>query len=332
MHDTLLPAPTRRRLLTGAMCATALASSPAAFAQAISGKPLRVIAPGAPGGGTDLVARLLSDGLQKELKQPVVVDLKPGGGGAIAVNELMQAPRDGSTMMVAISGLVSEVPHIVKLRFDVAKEVKPIAELTRFGLVLVANPAFPAKNLAELIAHVKANPGKVSYASYSTGTISHLAGMQLNRAAGIDLTHVGYKSSQPGLTDVMGGHVPLMFDGMSTALPLIKSGKLKALAVSLPQRSASLPDVPTFRELGYPDLENVVWFGAWVTPDMPAEAQARLRQAALKVLEQPAMRERLQEMGFAPGTPRTPEELQRSLQVEYERTGQMLRAINFKPE
>ena len=183
-----------------------------------------------------------------------------------------------------MNSLVSEIPHIVKLKIDMASEIKPLAELARGGLVLVGNPSVPARTLPELVAHVKANPGKVNYASYTAGTLSHVLGLQLNKAAGIDMTHVGYKGSTPALTDVMGGHVPLMFDGMATSLPLIKGGKIKAFAVSTPKRVAQLPDVPTFTELGYPQLEAIAWMGLWVKPDVPAPVQAKLREAALKVM------------------------------------------------
>lgn len=317
--------------LAMAMAFTAIAG-PAAHAQPASDKPLRVVAAGAAGGASDIVARMLSEGLQKELGRPAIVELKPGAGGAIAVNDLMQSPHDGSTVLVAISGLVSEIPHIVKLRIDMAKEVKPIAEFARFGLVLVGSPSVKADTMAELVALAKANPGKISFASYSAGTASHMMGLQLNRAAGIDLVHVPYKSSMPGLTDVMGGHVPLMFDGMSTSLPLIKSGKLKAFAVSLPKRSPSLPDVPTFRELGMPDLETVIWMGVWTTPDVPAAAQAQLRQAVLRILEQPATRQRLQDIGLDVGQPATSDELTKSLRADFEKNGALLRSIDFKPE
>ena len=159
--------------------------------------------------------------------------------------------------------------------------------------MLVGNPSFPAKTLPELVAYVKANPGKVNFASYSAGTLSHVLGLLLNKAAGIDLTHVGYKGSTPALQDVMGDHVPLMFDGMATSLPLIKGGKIKAFAVSTPKRSPLLPDVPTFTELGYPQLEASAWMGLWVKPDVPAALQAQIREAALKALAQPGVRERL---------------------------------------
>src|SRR5205085_2548634 len=136
----------------------------------------------------------------------------------LAVNELLQSPHDGRTLLVAVNSLVSEVPHVVRLRIDMAHAIKPLAELARGGLVLVGHPSFPAQSLAGLIAYAKANPGKLSVASYSAGTLSHVLGLLLNQAAGIDLVHVGYKGSTPALTDVMGGHVPLMFDGIPTSL------------------------------------------------------------------------------------------------------------------
>ncbi|HEX3139763.1 MAG TPA: tripartite tricarboxylate transporter substrate binding protein [Rhizobacter sp.] len=295
-------------------------------------KTVRIIVAGPPGGSADIVARLLGDQLAKEIGQPVIVDPKPGAAGAIAVNELSQSPPDGHTLLVGVNSLVSEIPHIVKLRFDMAKEIKPVAELARGGLVLVGNPEFPPKNLAELVAYARANPGKLNYASYSPGTMSHVLGLLLNQAAGLDLVHVGYKGSTPALTDVMGGHVPLMFDGIPTSLPLLKAGKIKAYAVSTPKRSALLPQVPTFRELGYPQLEAVAWMGLWVKPEVPAAVQEQLRSAALKAMAQPAAHERLLEIGFEAGQPRSPEDMSQGLQADYARVGAVLKSIGFKPE
>ncbi|MDM0047949.1 tripartite tricarboxylate transporter substrate binding protein [Variovorax sp. J22R115] len=322
----------RRRLGATLAAALALLAAPSAFPQAPSDKAVRIIVAGPPGGSLEVVSRLLAEGLQKEMGKSVIVETKPGGGGAVAVNDLIQSPHDGNTMLVSLDAIVSEIPHIVKLRFDMAKEVKPLAELARGGLVLVGNPSVPAKNLAELIAYVKANPGKVSYASYSAGTVSHVMGLQLNKAAGIDMSHVGYKGSPPALVDVVGGHVPLMFAGIPNAIPLIKGNKIVPYAVSVPQRSPNLPNVPTFTELGYPQLEALAWVGLFVTPDVPAAAQAGLRDAALKVMAQPATRERLREFGLDAGQPRTPDELTKSLRSDYERIGAMLKSIDFKPE
>ncbi|HTP70941.1 MAG TPA: tripartite tricarboxylate transporter substrate binding protein [Burkholderiaceae bacterium] len=304
----------------------------AARAQTFPSKPLRVIAAGPAGGTADIVARLVTEPLAKDLQQTAIVEPKPGAAGAIAVGDLLQSPHDGHTLLVGVNSLVSEIPHAVKLKIDMAASLRPIAELARGGLVLVGNPSFPANNLKELIAYVKANPGKVNYASYSAGTLSHVLGLMLNQAAGIDMMHVGYKGSTPALTDVMGNHVPLMFDGIGTSLPLIKSGKLKAFAVSTPKRSPVLPDVPTFTELGYPKLEALGWMGLWCTPDVPAAAQARVREAALKALMQPAVRERLLELGFEVGAPRSVDDIVAGLKADSDRVGAVLQSIGFKPE
>lgn len=301
-----------------------------AAAQPWPTKTVRIIAAGTPGGTADIVSRLLADGLTKEFGQPVIVEPKPGAAGSIAVNELLHSPHDGHTVLVAVNSVVSEIPHVVKLRIDMAKEIKPLAELTRSGLVMVGTPSFPATTLAGVVAYVKANPGKVNYASYTAGTMSHIMGMQLNKVAAIDMTHVGYNGSTPALVDVMAGHVPLMFDGIATSLPLIRAGKIKAFAISSPARSPALPDVPTFTELGYPQLETLAWMGLWIAPDVPVAVQARLREATLRVLTLSHTRERLRDNGFDIGQPRTPDEMSKGLQADYERVGAMLRAIDFK--
>ncbi len=320
---------TRRDLLAGAALSLLGVS---ARAQAWPGKPVRLIVAGPAGGSADIVARLVADPLARALGQPVIVEPKPGAAGAIAVNELIRAPHDGHTLLVGVNSLVSEVPHIVKLGLDMAKELRPVAELARGGLVLVGHPSFPAKNLPALIAYVKANPGKVNYASYSAGTLSHVLGLLLNQAAGIELVHVGYKGSTPALADVMGGHVPLMFDGIATSLPLIRGGKLRAFAVSSPQRAPQLPDVPTFVESGYPQLEAIAWLGLWTTPDVPSPIQARLRDVMLKALADPAMRTRMLDTGFDVGLPRSQDEMMRGLKADHDRVGAVLKAIGFKPE
>jgi tripartite-type tricarboxylate transporter receptor subunit TctC len=321
-----------RSILLAAATALALAA-PQVQAQAKwPEKTVRIVAAGPAGGSADIVARLLADQLTKPIGQTVIVEPKPGAGGVLAVNELSLAARDGHTLLVGVNSLVSEIPHILKLPIVMANEIKPLVEVARGGLVMVGNNALPAKTLPELITHVKANPGKINFASYTAGTLSHVMGLQLNNAAGIDMLHVGYKGSTPALQDVMGGHVQLMFDGMATSIPLLKGGKIKAFAVSTPRRSPLLPDVPTFTELGYPQLEAIAWMGLWVKPDLPAALQAQIREAALKALAQPAARERLQEVGFEVGQPRTPEEMSASLKADFERVGAVLKSIGFKPE
>lgn len=330
----------RRRACATWLCALGLAglNATTAWAQAQPAlaawptKMVRIIAAGPAGGSADIVARLLAEGITRETGQPAIVEPKAGAGGVLAVSDLSQSPHDGYTVMVGVSSIVSEIPHIIKLRNDMAKEIKPLAELGRGGLVMVGGPSVPSRSFSELVTWVKANPGKVSYASYTPGTLSHVLGLQLNHAAGLDMTHVGYKGSTPALTDVMGGHVQLMFDGLATSLPLLKSGKIKAFAVSSPTRSTLLPEVPTFAELGYPQLEAVSWMGLWLKPDVPAAVQAAMRETVLKVLAQPEVRKRLLETGLEVGSALSPEQLSSSLAADYHRVGEMLKAINFKPE
>ena len=324
--------PTRREILLAAAALSLACLPQSGRAQAWPAKPIRLVVAGPAGGSADIVARLVAEPLARALGQPVVVDNKPGAAGAIAVGELLQAQRDGHTLMVGVNSLVSEIPHIVKLRWDMSKDIKPVAELARGGLVLVGHPSVPAKDLKELVAYAKANPGKVNYASYSAGTLSHVLGLLLNQAAGIDLAHVGYKGSTPALADVMGNHVPLMFDGLATSLPLIRGGKIKAFAVSTPRRAPQLPDVPTFRELGYPQLEALAWMGLWSAPDVPAPVQARVREATLKVLADAGLRNRMLDTGFEAGAARSQDEMAAGLKVDYDRVGAVLKSINFKPE
>lgn len=327
-----LPRTLRAAWLAGAAALALAASHVCAQARPWPEQTVRIIAAGPAGGSADIIARLLADGLGRQTGKPVVVEPKPSAGGVLAVNELSRAPHDGYTLLVGVDSLVSEVPHILKLRADMFREIKPLVELGRSGLVLVGAPSLPARTLADVIAWAKDRPGNVQYASYSPGTASHLLGLRLNQAAGIDMVHIGYKGSTPALADVMGGHVPLMFDGMATSIPLVKSGRIKAFAVSTPGRSPLLPEVPTFAELGYPQLETTGWMGLWVKPDVPVAVQAQVRDAALAALAQPAVRQRLLELGFEPGQPRSSEEMSAALRAAYERNGALLHAIGFRPE
>ena len=197
-----------------------------------------------------------------------------------------------------------------------AAEIKPLVEVARGGLVMVGNPSLPAKTLPEVIGYVKANPGKVSFASYTAGTLSHVMGLQLNKAAGIDMLHVGYKGSTPALQDLMGGHVQLMFDGLATSIPLIKAGKIKAFAVSMPQALAAAARGADLRRARLPAARGRR--SGWACGSSPTcrrALQAQIREAALKAIDQPALRERLMEVGFEPGQARTPEQLGLSLKT-----------------
>ena len=324
--------PVRRALLGAIAGASLLALAPTALAQAWPTKPVRIVI-GAPAGGTaDILARMLAEGMTKEWGQPVIVEAKPGAAGMIAMNDLMSSPADGHTLFVAVNAQVTEIPHVIKVRYDPFKDLKPLVDLGGSGLLFVGNASLPAKNVAEVVSYVKANPGKVSYASYSAGTISHTMGLELNKAAGIDMSHVPYKGSPPALQDVMGGHVALMFDGPATSIPMLKGGKLKAFAVSGPKRNPALPDVPTFAEQGYAGIDDVAMMLLWTRPEVPADVQKKVRDTALKVLAQPASKQRLLELGFDQGGGATPEQLTQSLRKAYDKQGETLRALGVKPQ
>lgn len=332
--ECLPNSPLRRRLvLAGATLALA-AAWPAAHAQGLSDRPIRIIVGAPAGGSADLIARLVGGTMGKNMGQPVVVENKPGAMGAIATESFFSAPRDGHTYILSVNGLMTELPHSLKPKYDPLKDFKPLVELAGSGLVLVGNASLPPRNLAEMVRYVKANPGKINFASYTPGTLSHVMGLMLNQAEGLDMTHIGYKGSPPALQDVMGGQVQFMFDGLPTSIPLIRAGKLRAFAVSAPERSAALPDVPTLAELGYKTMTKTAWIGLFGHTDAPVAAHQRVRDEALKALATPAVRDRLTGLGLSVNTanPPTTEDLWRSMAADYKAVGETLRSVNYKPE
>lgn len=333
MKEHSTPLSLHRRALLALGLALGAAGLPAQ-AQPLSDRPIRIVV-GAPAGGTaDIIARLVGNAMSTGLGQPVVVDNKPGAGGAIAMDAMLSSPKDGHTYLLSVNALVTELPYTIKPKYDPFKDLKPVVELAGSGLVLVGNASLPPKDLKEMIAYVKANPGKINFASYTPGTLSHVLGLQLNQLAGLDMHHVGYKGSPPALQDIMGGSVQFMFDGLATSVPNIKGGKLRAFAVTSPQRSHALPDVPTMAELGFKDMTRTAWLGLWAVPGHPDAALKRIREEALKALATPSVRERLMAVGLNVNTqnPATPEQLARGLVDDYESVGAMLRSVNYKPE
>ena len=295
-------------------------------------KPLRLVVGGPAGGNADSLARLLADGMQKQLGKPVIVESKPGAAGVLAVNDLLANGKDAHTFLLIQGGIVSETPLAYKVSYQPFKDLKPLAQLSRNGLVLIANKDFPANNLQQLADYGKKQSDGLDFASYATGMRGHTSGMLLGQLLNIKMKHLGYKGSPPALSDLMGGHVPLMMDGLTTALPLIKAGKVKPLAVNYPARMVQLPDVPTFKELGYPQLSEVSWFGVWSRPDIPADVQARVREIALQYFKQPQVEARLRDMGMEPGTDATPEALMSELQKAYQRQQALLKSIDYQPQ
>ena len=273
------------------------------------GKPIRLIVTGPAGGTADTLARLLAEGMQQELKQPVIVESKAGASGALGIHELKSHGQSGYTFLVIQDGALSEAPLAQKVSYDPFKDLTPLAQLTRTGLVMVANKDLPFQNLGGFISYAKQQKDGVDFASYATGFKGHTSGMLLGQLTKIPMRHVGYKGSPPALVDLMGGHIPVMFDGVTTSLPLIRSGKIKPLAALYPTRLQALPDVPTFKELGYPQLSKPGWFAIWSHPQTPAAIQQKVREVALAHFSTPAALKQLATVGMEPGQPVTTAEM-----------------------
>ena len=324
----------RRHLGLAVMAMTASLALSAQAQQAADwpSKPIRLIVTGPAGGTADILARLLAEGLQQDLKQPVIVESKAGASGALGIHELKASGKSGYTFLVIQDGALSEAPLAQKVSYDPFKDLTPLAQLTRTGLVMVANKDLPFQNLPEFISYAQKQSDGVPFASYATGFKAHTSGMQLGQLAKINMRHVGYKGSPPALVDLMGGHIPVMFDGVTTSLPLIRSGKIKALATIYPTRLQALPDVPTFKELGYPQLSKPGWFALWSHPQTPAAIQQKMREVALAHFSKEAVLKQTASIGMEPGLPVTSAEMIADLRDASQKQAALLKSIGYKPE
>lgn len=319
---------THRRLGL-AVCSTLLILA-TPLAQAWTEKSVTMLVPAPAGGTMDVMARIVADQLTHDLGKPVIVDNKPGAGGAIAAQALKNASGDGQTIMFTANNILTEIPHVMKTSFDPIKDVKPAAIVGKVGMVLVAAPNLPAKDLKSFIAYGKANPGKLSFASYSAGTSSHYAGMIFNQKAGLDLQHIPFPGSPPGLTQVMGGQIAVMFDGIVTSRAMIAANKLQAYGVAAKTRSALLPNVPTLAEQGYPDINFSNWVGVIVSSKVSGDLTERIHTAVAKAAAAPKVRERMTAAGFEPADDQSPEQLAASLKQDYERNAGIVKAFNIQ--
>src|SRR5229473_6426900 len=264
----------------------------AADAQPWPAKPVRMVVAYPPGGGIDILARQLADKLATPWGQPVIVENKPGANTILAA-ELVAKAADGHTVLMTSEGTFSINPHVyAKLPYDLQRDFLPVTLLVVLQQLLVANPSLPANNLAELIALAKARPGSINYASYGSGSQPHLSAEMLKYKAGIDLVHVPYKGISLAVPAVIAGEVQLTFAGIATSIGPLKAGRIKALAIGGTGRSPLLPDVPTFAELGYPEVETHAWFGLFLPAGAPREAVARLYQDTRKILDEPEFRQK----------------------------------------
>jgi tripartite-type tricarboxylate transporter receptor subunit TctC len=288
-------------------CAFAAASfCGGALAQAWPNSTVTVVVPWPPGGPSDIAARPIAKRLTETLGHPFVIDNRGGGGGNIGSAAVARAPADGNTLLITSSAPIVINPSLYKkMTFDPSKDLVPITNLLRVPLVLVANPSVPANTLPELIAYIKAQKGQFSYASAGSGTPQHMTGELFRSVTKLDMTHVPYKGSAPAIADLLGGHVPVMFDSMIAIMPHIKSGKVKVIAVSGAKRSALLPNVPTFAESGYPGLVSYAWYGFFAPANTPKPIIAKLNAETLKIMKEPDFQRVLAETGsdFVGDTP-----------------------------
>jgi tripartite-type tricarboxylate transporter receptor subunit TctC len=298
------PSYSRRRLLTAAAAAAATASwlprAALAQASALPDKSLRLIVPFAPGGPVDSLGRLLGKIMSPALKQPVVVDNRPGGGGVVALNAVSSAPADGATMVLASITLVT-TPAMMPVAYNAEKDFEPITVVGFIPHVLVVRADNPAKTLAELVTAAKASPGSMSYGSSGNGTSAHLAGALFADRAGIQVTHIPYRGAAPALTDLLAGRLQFMFLDTPTLLPYLRSGKVRALAAAPAAGAKALPQVPTIAASGYPGFDIHAWYGALVKAGTPAPARQALYEAVRGALQSDEARQYLASVGIDPG-------------------------------
>jgi tripartite-type tricarboxylate transporter receptor subunit TctC len=311
--------------------ATALPALPrAAAAQAWPSRPLRLIVGFPAGGTTDIAARLIGQWLSDRLGQPVVIENRPGAGANLAAETVVRAPPDGYTLLAATSSNVINTTFYEKLSFNFVRDIAMVAGVTRSPLVLEVHPSLPVKSVPELIAHAKANPGKIALASFGTGTTSHVAGELFKMTAGVDLFHVPYRGSAPLVTDLLSGLVQAAFDNLPASIEHIRAGKLRALAVGTAERSQALPDVPTVAEF-LPGFEASAWVAVGAPKVTPAEIVGRLNREINAGLADPRIKARLAELG---GTVfvGTPADFDRLVAEQTEKWGKVIRAANIKAE
>ena len=293
----------RRTLLKGAGIAAGITTGAhrIAFAQTYPTKPVRIVVPYPPGGPTDIVARLAGSKLEERFKQPFVIDNKPGAGGNLGAEMVARAAPDGYSLVVGTTAHAINPSIFKQMSYDLLRDLTPVALLTKVPLVLVVHPAVPARTVEEFIRHAQKSEGGLAYASSGNGQSTHLAAELFKSMTGVKMTHVPYKGSAPALVDVAGGQVAAMFDTMLSAMPQVKAGRLRALAVTSERRSAAAPDLPTIAESGVAGYEATAWNGLLAPAATPKDIVEQLNRAVNEILAQPEVAQRLAADGAEPG-------------------------------
>lgn len=318
----------RRSLLAG-VAATALAAP--ALGQSYPSKPVRLVVPYTPGGGADTTARLIAPRLQEALGQTVVIDNKPGAGGSIGDDAVAKAAADGHTLLIGAFAHAVNPSLMGRMPFRTPEDFAPISLLVTVPELLVVTPSFPAKTVQELVAMAKAQPGKLSYASSGNGSAQHLAAELFRMRTGIDIQHVPYKGGSLAVADVAAGHVPFYFGNMSAALPQARGGKVRALAVTSPQRSPAAPEVPTMAESGVQGCEIFEWNALLAPAATPPDIVKRLHAEVAKVMAMEDIRAKFADLG-AQAVGSNPEELAAFLKLEMAKWAEVVKAANVKIE
>jgi tripartite-type tricarboxylate transporter receptor subunit TctC len=308
----------------------ALLALAASFAQSqqYPTKPVRIIAPFAPGGGTDFIARLIAQKLTERLGQQVIVENKPGAGGNLGAEFAVKSAPDGYTLLL-VAGSYTVNPSLYKLSFDPVNDITPIVQLSQGPFVVAVHPSVPANNLKELIELARRQPDKLSYASSGSGSITHLASELFLDMAKIKIVHIPYKGTGPALNDTIAGSTQLIFGSVSTTLQFIKSGRLRGLAVTTPKRISALPDLPTVAEAGVPGYEVVLWHGLVAPKGVPRPIVDRLNREASEVLKAKDMGDLLATDGVAPAGG-TPEQFRAVIKADIERWRGVVKQANIK--
>lgn len=322
----------RRRLLGTSLALLSTLSLPAWAQRKYPQQPVRLVVPFPAGGAIDSISRAVSQAMARELGQPMAVENRAGAAGNIGAAAVARAQPDGYTLLVGTSATHGANPALfAKPGYDAVGDFEPVALWGSVPNMLVVHPDKGPRDVQELVARAKASPGKLSYASAGTGTSLHLAAAMFERAAGVQLTHVPYKGGAPASVDLMGGQVDLMFDTVAVSLPLVQSGKTRALAVAAPRRHFALPDVPTFAELGIAGMESGTWAGLFAPKGTPADVLAELRRASAAALADPAVQASLRGIGVQPDG-RSGDAFRKFVDEEVQRAGQLVRSAGIKLE